>query len=149
VNAPDPSLVLRDIHQPAPPPWWPPAPGWWLLAGALALCVAAYAWVALRRRRRLRALAAGFDADIAAAPTPVARVAAASAWLRRAARARDPAAATLHGEAWLAFVGASPGGPPFAALLLEGAFRPEVGAAEADALVAEARRRILAWGAAR
>ena len=43
---------LRDIHLPADPAWWPPAPGWWLLAGLalVALVVVAWAW---RRHRRM------------------------------------------------------------------------------------------------
>ena len=42
---------LRDIHLPQAPPWWPPAPGWWLLVG-LALCLAAWGAVRLWRRWR-------------------------------------------------------------------------------------------------
>jgi hypothetical protein len=59
------TLPLRDIHLPAPIPWWPPALGWWLVTGAvlaLALVFCAALWwrhrTALRRagRRRLRAI---------------------------------------------------------------------------------------------
>ncbi|MGD8417240.1 MAG: DUF4381 domain-containing protein [Pseudomonadales bacterium] len=55
---PDLLQQLRDIHLPAEPLWWPPAPGWWLL-GLLALAGIAYLGVlahrALQRRRPIRA----------------------------------------------------------------------------------------------
>jgi hypothetical protein len=35
--APDPLAQLRDIHLPAAIGQWPPAPGWWILAGLLLL----------------------------------------------------------------------------------------------------------------
>lgn len=153
IAAPDPSLVLRDIHQPPPPSWWPPAIGWWLVAAAVLLALGAWAWRAWRRRRRRRALERLFDAGIAAAPTPAARIAAASTLLRRAARVRDPAAGALHGDGWLAFLDAGAATPLFTdgegRLLLDGGFRPEVDAARADALVARARRRFLEWMAPR
>lgn len=48
----DPLQQLRDIHVPAEPSWWPPAPGWWLLAG---LCLALLVWlVRYWRDRQLR-----------------------------------------------------------------------------------------------
>ena len=149
----NPALVLRDIHQPPAPSWWPPAIGWWLLAAIVLLAIGAWAWRAWRRRRRQRELARAFDAGIAAAGTPVARIAAASMLLRRAARLRDPVAASLQGEAWLAFLDAGAPSPLFAGaegvLLLDGGFRPDVDAARADALVARARLRFLQWMAAR
>jgi hypothetical protein len=149
----DPLLVLRGLHQPPAPSWWPPAIGWWLLAAFVLLVLGAWLWRALRRRRRRRELARLFDAGIAAAATPAARIAAASMLLRRAARARDPAAAALHGADWLAFLDAGASPPLFGgaegALLLDGGFRPDVEAARADALVARARRRFLEWRAAR
>ena len=44
---------LRDVHLPASPSWWPPAPGWWLVA--LIVCAAlVFVWVHWRRRRQRR-----------------------------------------------------------------------------------------------
>jgi hypothetical protein len=50
---------LRDIHAAPPAPWWPPAPGWWVLAAVacvalvLAMRLAAQSWRRRQRRRRL------------------------------------------------------------------------------------------------
>lgn len=149
----DPALVLRDIHQPPAPSWWPPAIGWWLVAAVVLLALGAWAWRAWRRRRRRSALERLFDAGIAAAGTPAARIAAASTLLRRAARMRDHAAAALHGDGWLAFLDAGNAAPLFAGedgqLLLDGGFRRDVDASRADALVTRARRRFLEWMASR
>lgn len=53
MNGADPLAQLRDIHMPQAISWWPPAPGWWLLAllivGALA---AAIIWRITQHRRQ-------------------------------------------------------------------------------------------------
>ena len=41
-------LPLKDIHLPEAVAWWPPAPGWWILA---ALCLTLAAWLLYRYRR--------------------------------------------------------------------------------------------------
>lgn len=102
--------TLRDIHPAPPPSWWPPAYGWWVVAAfGLLLVVVVVLWVRRGRRRRRRrlplehALATlrayhredGNDTRLAAEVSQM---------LRRAARLHDPAAATLQGPAWHAFL---------------------------------------------
>jgi hypothetical protein len=120
---PDPAqvLVLRDIHLPAAPSVWPPAPGWWLVGGALLV---ALAWLAVRglnalrlRRRRQQWLAAvvSLESEILRGGTPDA-LSQLSVLLRRIALARFPReeVAALTGRAWLEFLDASGGGGRFA-----------------------------------
>ncbi len=107
------ALPLRDIHLPAPVSWWPPAPGWWALAG---LALAAVALVLVLRRRRARArttLRALARAQLQALrrrhqvqPDPQALVRGLSELLRRACLGLYPRheCAALTGEAWLALL---------------------------------------------
>lgn len=149
----DPTLALRDIHQPPAPPWWPPAPGWWWVAGALLLLAVVVFYIARRRRRRREAIAAIFDQAVDAAPTPGAQVAAMSELLRRAARRRDAQADRLQGDAWLEFLDSGHGQPMFAQssgrLLLDGGFRRDVDADQVAVLRGIARARFLEWMAAK
>jgi hypothetical protein len=143
--------VLRDIHLPAEPSWWPPAPGWWLLA-AVALAVMAWlAWRALRRarlqRRRRRLRAAWAEAVARHAPEQgAALVAELSLLLRRAAKRHAPKALALQGEAWLEFLDAGDPQRPFrdgaGRLLLDGPYRPHLAAAEAQQLAELVGRRL-------
>ncbi|NBC49044.1 MAG: DUF4381 family protein, partial [Gammaproteobacteria bacterium] len=108
--------ALRDIHDPLGNPWWPLAPGWWLVL--LALCAAA---VLIWRQRRHRPLLPPlpllrvgdwrWDAhrqlkrlQRAAPSTPIkVRAAELAELLKRIAMARHGRAhcAGLHGQAWL------------------------------------------------
>lgn len=97
-------LPLRDIHQPAPPPFWPPAPGWWLLALVILAAALGLWWWRKRRDRRAAAIAAVFDDAVAAATVPADELATISELLRRAARRIEPEADRLDGVAWLEFL---------------------------------------------
>ena len=145
----DPTLVLRDIHQPPPPSWWPPAPGWWMLAAALLLAFAAWAWWRRRKKTRRAAIARLFDDAVAAADTPAAKIAAMSEQLRRASRRVDANADRLEGDDWLRFLDRGMPQPVFAAgagaLLRDGGFRRDVVETEIAGLHAVARDRFLRW----
>ena len=140
---------LRDIHLPAPPSWWPPAPGWWLLAIlAITLCIflLRYCYRMRQRRLRRRALLAEFERTASASQSNLPALAAAlSAFLRRLAMHTTPSAATLAGEAWLAHLDARLGGEEFSKgvgrALIEAPYRAQA-EFDAPALVALTRRTV-------
>lgn len=146
----DPLATLRDIHLPDPVPFWPPAPGWFALAGLVLAVALAAAFLEWRRRQTLayRALrdfkAATRDGDTLAVG------AAAAVLVRRVLLSRDPhaAAAAFTGDAFARFLGAGPKGvPPEIGRFLAMAPYLPPGAAEAraidrDALIAAVRRWI-------
>lgn len=119
---PDPLADLRDWHLPEPVSWWPPAPGWWILLGLVALAsLAAVLWLRGRRRRgrawraakqELAALRAAYasDRDARRYAMGVSRL------LRRLALLRYPRerVAGLSGADWLAFLDATGGAGGFA-----------------------------------
>ena len=112
-------LPLRDIHLPEPVGWWPPAPGWWLLLGLALAGAAAWAWLAWRRRTRVRRAALAelkrIERDYAA-KGDVARLAKElSTLMRRAAITAEERrrVAGLTGEEWLAWLDRGLDGRPF------------------------------------
>ncbi len=52
MNPQDPLAALQPLRTPEPLPWWPPAPGWWLLAALLLIALAWAAWRGWCRYRR-------------------------------------------------------------------------------------------------
>ena len=103
---------LRDIHSAGQPGWWPPAPGWWMLAIILSLVLAfmlrkAVNWLSVRRRRKawLRTLE-----DLNREYDPVQQPHEYLAGLNRLFRAvavkafPGTACARLQGEQWVAFI---------------------------------------------
>ncbi len=135
----DPNALLnqlRDIHSPGDISWWPPAPGWWLLAmlGLIALAWSVH-WLYRRRRRlawrrlareELRQLDENYHRN-----RDTSRLAAGlSQLLRRVALATHPAreVAGLGGEDWLTFLDGDDPAKPFSEgpgrVLLSAPYRP-------------------------
>ena len=110
-NAANALQQLRDIHLPVSEGWWPPAPGWWLLAAAGLLCLvlAARGWQRWQRRNRrwqavqreLAALRA--QTQLRNSPAWFSQL---NALLKRAARDIYPLqpVAALSGDDWVAFL---------------------------------------------
>ncbi len=141
-------LDLRDIHLPAAPGFWPPAPGWWLLFAlllAFALWLGRFGWGRYRQWRRRQRILGELDRLQARELRGPTLVAAVSALLKRVALSRYPRAevAVLTGDAWVAFLDRSGGDGCFAQgagrVLAEGAYAPEIADIDAQALLAVAR----------
>ena len=138
-------LVLRDVHVPAAPSLWPPAPGWWLVAAALLAVIAVLWFLRARQQRKLKARERLFDAACSNLSAS-AQIAAMSELLRRAARQVDKHADRLQGEAWLQFLDGKHGkdfSKGAGRLLLEGGFRRDVADADLAAAKHVARARFV------
>ncbi len=111
-----PALQLRDIHLPAEPGFWPPAPGWWILAALLLVLLVWVAWVATRRyrlhrqRQRILAMLGELEQETGDKATPE-KIAQISILLRRLALMRysRQRVAPLTGKDWLNFLDESGG----------------------------------------
>lgn len=143
--------VLRDIHAAVPPSWWPPAPGWWLLAALVLIALgfaARYAWKKHRERQARRRLLCEFDAAVAVARTDAPRLATTlSTFLRRSQLRHAPQVAALSGAAWLEHLDRETGGDDFAngvgRVLIDAPYRREADF-DAGALIALVRRTLVA-----
>ena len=140
---------LRDIHLPADPSWWPPAPGWWMLA---VIVIGLLTWLLLwlrkrnRRSRWQQQIMAEID-FIATNSTlrsdPPRLIGELSQLLRRSGRLIDPAASTLSGSDWLAFLDGHLGGEEFSQgpgrIFLDGPYQRQADF-DVDAVFALVRR---------
>jgi hypothetical protein len=141
-------LELRDIHLPAEPHSWPPAPGWWLLLALIitaAAAVAVLGWRHWRRARRRRRILSELD-RIGAERTGSTLVAGVAALLKRSALMTHPDAdvAALTGDAWLGFLDRTGGEGRFSdgpgRVLAAGPYAPTTEGLDDQALLALARR---------
>jgi hypothetical protein len=144
------TLDLRDIHAAPPPAFWPPAPGWWVLAAVLLLVLAVLAGWGFRRYRAYRQkrhimdeidqLSHSYSKEnitdfVTGISTLLRRVA-----LRRYARAR---VASLTGSDWLRFLDDTGGEGEFeqgvGRILEVGPYQPRTHDVPAEALLALVR----------
>lgn len=110
---------MHDIIAPSPVGWWPPAPGWWVLAGLLIISLV-WLILALRKNRKRNAykrealamLAAIADLSDAEFPTEINRL------LKRTALSGFPgqsrAINLAFGDGWVAWLNSQCKRPVFA-----------------------------------
>jgi hypothetical protein len=124
---------LRDIVVPPDVPFWPPAPGWYVVGAACLVAIGLAAAAALQHYRRNAYRRAALHELEQAAPSTISSI------LKRAALIAFPRAevAALSGPAWLAFLDRT-GGTRFAGGDLEALTFD--GGGDAQATKAEARR---------
>jgi hypothetical protein len=162
MEAEDPLAQLADIHLPGEVPFWPPAPGWWMLAGLLLLSlvlIGRFYYQQGQTRRRMNS--ALFEIDQAYRnwqeksqfeetrnQAGLDLLYGINATLKRVALVYHPQVdvAKLTGAAWLRFLDTVDQGTDFSEgagrVLSDGAYRP-VFAADVDALYGLARRWIM------
>ena len=152
-------LPLRDIHLPAEPGWWPPAPGWGLLLVLLVVLGCAALWWQRRRQRHNRSARVVARRELEKlrgrlATEPAEQIVRElSALLRRLAISIYPRqeAAGLTGADWLGFLDRGVEEKVFSTgpgrLLIEAPYRPRVQAGELGPLFDACRAWIDTAGA--
>lgn len=149
-----PGLDLRDIHAAAEPAFWPPAPGWWLLAGlGLFVILVAGRWLVrrIRRQRYQRQLLKELDrlGDSYSEKSVAEFLTAQSTLMRRIALQRysRERVASLTGSAWLQFLDETGGNGEFqqgvGRVLEDGAYRPHSSEVPVEELLALTRRWVM------
>ncbi len=134
MNPTDPLAALHPLRDPAPIPWWPPAPGWWLLCALALIALSLLAWWVLRRRRRnayrrralarLQELRERYSGDTGGQ----AYAAAVNALLKSVALIAYPRreVAACSGEPWLEFLhGTAPAGERFPEHFADAGYRAD------------------------
>lgn len=133
----DALAALRGYRDPAAVDWWPPAPGWWLVAALLLVLIAAVAWRWRQRRRQTAAARvarrelAHLRREFAAGRDASRYVRGLSKLLRRYALAVFPQhrVAALTGDDWLVFLDRHGGRGRFAdgpgRRFIDAPYRPE------------------------
>ena len=108
----NPLLKLKDIHLPPPVSFWPPAPGWWILALLFTLVLIFGGLWLLRRHKRRKPITEALkmlkelQIQFEKAPDELALLRSLSQLLRRLALTfyTNEQVASLHGTAWLDFL---------------------------------------------
>ena len=105
----DPLQALHPLREPSPVGWWPPAPGWWLLAVATLIVVSltlAWFWRQHQRQRYRRQAEAELHALREAGIANHERIQSTNAILKRAALSTYSArrVAPLAGNEWIDFL---------------------------------------------
>lgn len=146
----EPTLQAQLTHPAMPPPipWWPPAPGWWLLVIGVLLIALLLPWLlryARRRQRRQQRRSWRVMADVPTDLPDALWLAAINTRIKQLLKQRGDVAATrLFGEAWLDYLCSRYPGTERQALqpLAADLYRPQVELSQAQrqALLAELRR---------
>ena len=158
MNPQDPLAALHPLREPLPIGWWPPAPGWWLLAGLAIAALLLLAWYALRRyrasayRRRALARLAGLAAEYRQQADAQRLLADTNALLKSTALVAYPRreVAACSGPEWLAFLNSSLGQEDqFPGEFVSGAYRKRCPDIDADQILRAASSWIRRHEAAR
>lgn len=148
---------LHDVIAPPPVPWWPPAPGWlWLLGALTILVLAAGVWglIVWQRQRYRREALAEWRRQEPLLHDPNRRAAALAnlaELLKRTTLAVFPReqVASLTGPAWLAFLDRTGATTAFTsgpgALLEAAAYDPRIASAQDEARAGEAAAVARSW----